>query len=310
MLDLIPRNFQNLDSGQSIFFARELEHILSKQFEVEYVDLKARLFLPVSNEVPVGAESYTYYQFDKVGMAKLISDYADDLPRADVSGQKFMAPVEDMAIAAGWSIKEVRNAALVGRSLSTRKLDAARRAHEELVDDIAALGDAKTGLGGFLNNSNVGITTATNGDWLNVATTADEILADLNQIVREQRNASNGKEVGDTLLLPTDYYTHITQMPRTTGTDTTVAEFFLKSNPWLRGIDEWYRLGTAGAGSTPRAVLYRRDPGKLELQIPQEFEMLPVQERNLEFVTPTLSSVGGVSIYKPLSVRYADGIGP
>ena len=108
------------DTGESIFFARELEHILTRQHEVVYPELRARMFIPVSGEAGPGAESITYYQFDKVGMAKLISDYAADLPRADVFGNKFTSNIESLAISFGYSLQEVRSAAMAGRTTRFR----------------------------------------------------------------------------------------------------------------------------------------------------------------------------------------------
>ena len=41
--------------------------------------------VPVSSEAPEWAETVTERIYDMVGMAKVIANYADDLPRADVA---------------------------------------------------------------------------------------------------------------------------------------------------------------------------------------------------------------------------------
>jgi len=301
----MQRTYLNLDAGESLFFNRELEYVLTRAQEVTYPELRARLFIPVSNEAGPGAESITYYQFDKVGMAKIIADYASDLPRADVKGQKFTSPVESLGISFGYSMQEVRAAALAQRPLTTMKADAARRAHEQLVDEIGAFGDATTGLTGFLNNANVPAGSATTGSWSTA--TADQILEDMNEAVTSIINTTRASEAPDTMGLPVAAYTLVNQR-RIPDTNTTILRFFLENNAWIRNIDHWYRLDTAGAGSTARMVVYRRDPSKLELQIPQEFETMPVQERGLSFEVPTHSRVGGVTFYKPLSAVYRDGL--
>jgi len=99
----------------------------------------------VNNEAGPGAEAITYYQFDKVGMAKIVSDYASDLPRADVFGTKYTSPVESLGISFGYSMQEIRAAAMANRPLATMKANAAREAHERLVDQIGSLGDATSG---------------------------------------------------------------------------------------------------------------------------------------------------------------------
>lgn len=302
----MSKQFYNLDAGESIFFERELEHVLAKLFEVDYPELRARRFLPVSNEGGATAESITYYQFDKVGMAKLISDYASDLPTADVFGAKFTSPVESLGIKFIYSLQEVRTSASVGRSLPMMKADAARKAHEQKVDEIAALGDAATGMTGFLNNANIPQqSNLAAANWS--ALSADQILADMNQTVQKMFDDTNAVETPDTILLPPDQYALISAL-RVGDTQTTVLRFFLQTNPWIRNVDHWYKLKGAGAGATDRMVTYRRDASKLELRIPLEFETLPVQELGFRFEVPTHSRIGGVTVYKPLSALYTDGI--
>jgi hypothetical protein len=300
------KQFYNLDANESIFFNQELEKVLARMFEVDYPELRARRFLPVSGEAGPAAETITYYQFDKVGMAKLISDYATDLPTADVFGQKFSSPVESLGIKFIYSLQEVRASAMAGRSLPMMKADAARRAHEQKVDEIAALGDAATGMTGFLNNANIPQQSNLAGaNWSTLS--ADQILADLNQTAQKMFDDTNAVETPDTILLPPDQYALISTL-RVGDTQTTVLRFFLQTSPWIRNVDHWYRLKGAGAGATDRMVTYRRDPSKLELQIPQEFETMPVQENDLRFEVPTHSRIGGVTVYKPLSALYTDGI--
>ena len=64
----------------------------------------------------------------------------------------------------------------------------------------------------------------------------------------------------------------------------------------------------SGAGGLDRMAVYRRDPDALTLEIPQDFEMLEEQARGLEYVTPCHSRIGGVIVYYPLSIAFADGI--
>lgn len=300
---------QKLDAGESVLFAQQLEHVIMRLFEVDYPDLMARRLIPLNTEADPADEFIVYYQYDRVGMAKLISDYADDLPRVDIRGEKFTSPVESLGVAFGYSINEIRAAQKAGRSLRQDKANAAREADEQRLDAIAAFGDAAAGLPGFLNNANVPTGTVANpgaGTQWSVKT-AQEILADMQGIVSSIRTATNSVESPDTLLLPDSSYELIaqTQMP---GIDSTVLTFFLKTNPHIQRVVPWHRLETAGAGSSRRMVAYRRRSDKLELHIPQDYEVFEPQPRNLEFVVNTHMRVGGVTIYKPLSLRYEDGI--
>jgi len=300
----LEKKYEKLDAGESAFFNLELEHLLSRMFEVEYPDLMARSVLPISTEAGPGAETIAYHQFDKVGMAKLIADYADDVPRVDVLGKKFVSPIESIASSFGYSVQEIRAAAMANRPLRQMKAESARRADEQKLDSIACFGDANTGLGGMLNNANVPVGAAT-ANWSTL--TPEEIVADMQAAVAAIRTDTESVESPDTILLPESEYVRISQT-QMTGINETILSFFLRTSPYIRSIAPWYRLETAGAGGVKRMVTYRRDPAKLELHIPQDFEVFPPQERNLEFVINTHCRTGGVTIYKPLSMRYTDGL--
>jgi len=304
--------FLNLDSAESAFFARELEYIKSKTYDLIYPAFAIRDHVPVSHEAGTGALSITYYQYTRSGLVKLISNYADDLPRSDVYGQKFTSPVESIAGSYGYNIQEIRSSAMSKHArLPQRKANATRENFEERVDYIGCFGDAQTGLGGFLNNANVPITTLTNGaggdeEWR--LKTPDEIISDLSGAQGATRLATKGREIMDTLLVPDRTYTHLASTPRSSTSDTTIIKYLLNAIPNLKSVVGWWRLATAGASSVGRGVYYSKNPDKVTLEIPQEFEQLRVQEKNLEFVVPVHGRIGGTIFYYPLSARYIDKI--
>ena len=145
----------NLDSADSIFFTRELEHIKSETYDVMYPELKARSVIPVSMDADPGDEKITYEQYDHVGLAQVISSYSKRLPRADVKGTEFSSPIRSLGDSYGYSAQEIRAAKKAGKPLTDKKADAAKRAIMELDNQIAFFGDATHGLNGFLNHPNV-----------------------------------------------------------------------------------------------------------------------------------------------------------
>ena len=196
--------FTNLDAAESAFFARELEHIKAKTYDVDFPELRIREFVPVEHGAGPGAQSITWYAFTRAGVAKLVADYAKDLPRVDVFGTKNTTPVETIGDSFGYNVIEVAAAAKAGRPLTAKKSMAAREAFEERVDYIGCFGDTPTGLGGFLNNANVPISTVVNGaattkPWN--TKTAAEILTDCRTSLTATDVLSNGREFFDTLLL-------------------------------------------------------------------------------------------------------------
>lgn len=297
-----------LDAAESAFFARELEYVKAQTFDQVYAELRSRLFIPVSNEAGAGADAIVARSFDRVGRAKIISNWADDLPRADVHGEELVRKIVSLGASYGYNVQEIRNAARARRPLQTMKAEAARRAIEEQIDEILALGNTAAGLFGFLNDATIPTISATTGNWIAGPATADQIIADLNQAVQTVIDQSLAAEAPDTIILPPAEYTHIAQLPRSTQSDKTVLQFFLEASPWIRNIDHWYRLEGAGAGATDRMVVYNRSANKLTGDVPQEFEQFDVQARGLEFIVPCHARVSGTTVYYPLSAVFSDGI--
>ena len=304
-----------LDADGAVFFQRQLEHIKAKSYDVRYAELKARQLFPVSNDGGHGITSITYRTYDQAGAAKIINAYADDLPRADVAGKETTIPVRSVGISYGYNLDEIQSSQLTGASLDQRRANAARRSVEQVVNDVAFFGDAESGMGGLFDNPNIPTGAVVNPGsgtaWVNK--TADEILFDINDLFADIFETTKMVEQGNTLLLPPSQWSYIMATPRATNSDTTIAAYIAQNSPFLTGIDDIIAVNECAAANNPELatdgmVAYDRNPDKLQLEIPVELEMLPVQQKNLEFVIPGRSRLGGLNIYYPLSLAIATGI--
>lgn len=307
------RKYINLDADESIFFSRQLEFVKTKSYDVKYPQLKARTLIPVSNEAGPGAETIVYEQYDEVGMAKLIASYADDLPRADVKGKEFRSPVKSLGSSYGYNVQEVRAAKMAGKPLVQKRANAAKKAILTREDQIAFLGDAATGLVGFLNHANVPLVVIP-ADGTGSSTkfkdkTPAQVLRDLHAMSNAVVENTNEVEYPDTMLLPLTQYNYIKSTPWSTSNDgKTILQLFLEQSEYIKEVKPLIRLKGAGAGALDRAMVYRKDPEAVELHIPQDFEQFPEQEKGLEFIIPCHSRIGGCTFYYPLSAAYVDGV--
>lgn len=299
----MANEIRNDDVG--VFLARELETILSRSFEVEYADIKYASLLPISSEVGPGADSFTYRVFDKQGSMKVIGDKAKDLPRADVLRKEVTHPVRSLGASFAYTIQETRAAAMVpNMNLEQRRANAVRRAYEEKVQEIAYFGDTPSGMKGFFNNDQVDVVVP--DKWFTDAgTTTDEMLELLNEPATRLVNGSNMKEQPNTMLVPYEVYRIISTTPRSTTSDTTVLEFFLRTNPFITAIEPINELEASKSGGSldkDRIITYDRSPDKLQLHIPQTLEFLPPIRESLEFTVAAHSRIGGLALYYPKSV--------
>jgi hypothetical protein len=298
----------NLDAAESVFFARELEHVKAKVFEIQYPELKAEQFVPVSYEAGPGAETITYTEYDEVGQAQLIASYADDLPTVDVKGNQYSSTVKGIGIGYVYSNQEARAAAQGKKPLAQWKANAARKAHARLRDELMAFGDSKANLKGFTNHPNVPVIAVTTGGGGNTwaLKTADEMLADLYLMVSTPLTTTKGIEFVNQIILPLSSYVQAMNK-KFSPEGKTVMQQFKETHPDV-AVDHWYKLETAGAGSVKRAIAYHKSPEKLQAEVPLEFTQNAPQPKNLAVQVPCESRFGGVTWYVPLSAVYMDGM--
>ena len=300
-------NHFNMDAAESAFFNRQLEFIYTQTYDIKFAELKARRYIPSSTVANAGATSVTYRQFTEVGRARIGSHVSKKPPRVDVNGVEFTRPVKEVEASYGWSVKEVKSAAMAGNNLNGRRASACRRAIERELDEIAAIGAPLHGIATGALNEPASTIDASAGSWTAPAT-PDVIIAEVSSMWQGIIDDTLEVETADTLLLPGREWAHIATTPRTTGTDTTILSFMRNAFPDLTTIEAWHRLTTAGAGDVRRAMLYKRSPDVLTNEVPNDFEQLPVQPEGMNFTINCMASTAGVAVYYPLAVRYLDGI--
>jgi len=297
-------DFRMDDAG--LFLQRQLEFIRPQVFEIAYADIKYPTLLPVTSEAGPGAQTFTYRIMDSTGEFKLIADAADDLPRADISQVEKSINIRSFGGSFGYTVQELRAAQMANISLEQRRASAVRRAYEEKVEAVAMFGEASVNLAGFFNNATVDVIAADR--WFTGTTasgTSQDMLELLNYGVSAIINASNMKEQPDTILLAYEDYNKISTTRNSDSSDVTVLEYFLRTNPYIRNVEPINQLDADNSVlNTNRMVVYKRDPEKVQLHIPQPLELFPPQQRGLEFIVPAHARVGGVAIYYPKSVIY------
>ena len=300
------------EDDYSVFFATELEHIKAKTYDEKLPNLAAAKLFPVSTEADPGAETISYESYGLVGIAKLIANYADDLPRADIKGTKVTVEIFSAGTSYGYSAQDIRAAKMKGLNLNARRAIAARRANDTLVNKIAFKGDEDGRIVGILDNPNISVVVP-EADGEDDATvwsskTPLQVLRDLNDAVSSIVDLTNGVEIPDTVVLPIAQYNYLanTIVPDTGGDS--IMTNFLRNNRYIKKIEQAVEMKGAGDGGEDVALIYRKDKDAVTLEIPMPFTQYAPQARNLEFVVPCESRTAGVIVYYPLSMCKLVGI--
>jgi hypothetical protein len=309
--------FDSIDDA-SVFFARELDYIKAQTYDVLYPEFTAQKLFPQSSEIDPGAETMTYYTYDKTGFAKIIHNYATDLPRVDVYGKPTTVPIKSIGGSYGYSVQEMRASRYAGKSLDVKRGDAAKYAIDRKLNEVAWFGDDGAGIIGVLSPSNdIPIyTVATNG--ANTSTkfkdkTDIEILADFTAIQSFTLTLTKGVERPNVYALATEPYLHLATTPRSGQSDKTLLTWILENSPFLDEIVMAPELSGDSGLDSPYAgqdigFLFTKNPKKLEIENPLPFLQHPVQPKGLEFEVPCEARTAGAIIYYPLSALITLGV--
>jgi len=306
-----PNNPMRLDRGEAVFFAREVEHVKRRTYDMKLRELKAYTLIPISHEAGPGVTEITFRRYTGVGFARVIADYAKDFPRVDVYGVEDTVRVKGLGVSYGYNLKEIRMSARAGKALDQRRAATARRAHAELSNKLALISNPATGTRGLIDYPGITETTipadGTGGSTLWATKTDDQIARDIDILFDAVILSTYNRENPDTLLLPLENY-RILANKRLSGTDTTLLKFIQENKPWIKKIDWLHELSGAGAGKTNRAMVGSFDEEHITFEIPQPFEQFDAQQDGMEFTIPCHSECAGTIIYYPMAFACADGL--
>lgn len=308
--------FDNMDGLTNVFFSRQLEQLRAQAFEVQYATLKAFELCPVKSDFDPGVAEYTYRVYNRVGEAALLADYSSVGPRVDITGFEATTKFKRFGDSYGYSLEEVRNAMMARLDLQNRKAMAARSALATLVDDSILLGSAGrglegTGFTGLFTASGTEIYTVPLGvggssQWS--TKTPDEIVADMHAMSHQVSQNSLEIEECDTMILPLAVRGLVSSTRMGDACNVTILQHFIETNGVIKNVEFSQKLNASSAWSGRRAMCYKRDPSKIEALVVNEFEQLPPQYNGFEAVTHCFGKVGGLAVYFPKSIIYADGI--
>lgn len=311
----------HFDAGEGFFLAHELELMRPGVYDIQYPENKAQRLIPWDTTPAPGAESERMVIGDYVGKPKVSRDMGGDTPMVGVSNRDVDKQFYSVRLGYQYSLQDVRASIQARRSLPVAKALACRQSMERELDTIAFQGEAITGITGLLNQTGtVTYTVPTTGGG-GLATFAskdsDKILLDLNGPANKIYADSFEIEIPNQMLLPTTVNNLINSKRVGDGTSQTVKQYFLQSQDFIKNIDTSFRCeaansqvwGVTPAATTGRMVVYRKDPAKMEMKVPQVFEQLQPMAVGFMVVTLCHLRTGGLFLYQPKSMAYADGIG-
>lgn len=254
------------DANAVAFLARELVFVRSTVERVLYEKLLMAEFVQVEGGHDRGAQVYENQIWDEAGEARITRQLSGESPRIDVSKSSEQRPYVWADAAYGWSDEELYAAAFAGTPLLREKAGACARAIARKLDRIGRSGSIANNIRGFLNSLEVPLLTQTNGEHTSTGTAA-ELLADFTEW--ESTILATGAENVPqeyAALVPTLAEGRYKTLDKSTGSDLSVLEYFLKNSRLIKRMRRYNVLDSAvtpdiAASDAPMAVIYPVQPG-------------------------------------------------
>ena len=284
------------------FVVSQATYIEREVFDIPYPEIVYARMIPIDTSAGEFSASVTFFTQDLVGKAKLMNGAADDFPLANLVRTKFEQSVLDASIGYEFSLAEIGQAQMLGRSLSTEGAMAARLAYEQLVDAVALAGDS--GIEGLYTTTGI-TSTAAAAAWSGA--TAAQILADVNGIISRIVAATGGIHWPNTLVLPLAQFSLIAGKQIDATNQMTILEFVRRSNAYTAKTGLPLEI-FADVRLTNKAACYKRDPQVLKMHIPMPLRFLPPQMVNLQVRVPGMFRFAPLSIRQPKAIQYISGM--
>lgn len=293
-----------MDANETMIFARQLEDIDTQLYAVEYPQLQAMDLIPIRTSINPGADEYTYRSRDRVGRAQLATNWSSAGPRVDVFGAEASQKMSSYRLSYGYSIQDLRRAAMANLPLETELAEACREGHATNSDNVLFFGESSKNVTGFANNAEVSLVSPTTGTWSSA--TALQILGDVRKMENAIVTASKGVEMPDTLLVSVTQFGYLSA-PLGDNVDKSVLDWLKTKLLYVKNIVACWQLELADAElDGGRIIMYNKNPRRLEGALPVEFETFPPQQVGMEFVIEGHSRCGGTVVRYPGSMRYMD----
>ncbi|WPJ53194.1 hypothetical protein RCIP0059_00006 [Klebsiella phage RCIP0059] len=285
--------------AHGIWTVKQLTQLLNRQYEQAYPQTGVLELFPVTTELSPVTKNFEWLEFDGVTSAKIIADYTDDLPTVEAMASEKTGKVFRLGNAWFISIDEIKAGQALGSSLSDRKASLAREGHETLVNDLVFKGSAPHNIVSVFEQPN--INRLTSASW----TTPEIAFSELQDLIETIENVTLGRHHVTNIVIPPSKRRLLTQkMPDVTES---YLAWFKENYPnvTITAIAELEDIDGAG---TKGVLAYEKDPMNMSIEIPERFNMLPMQPKDLHFKVPCTSKCTGLIVYRPLTIAILSGV--
>ncbi len=315
LFDALSKRFTD-DTQAMGFLTNNLMSIQAEILEVQFTTYRLPDFVPLINNIPIGADSYAYRVLNKYGQGDFIENYGHDAKDAQVSAGLISAPMYAGGIKAKWSFQDLQSAMLTGLSLDSATIEAATTGAIKHIEQIGISGSPEKNIQGLINQTGVTVTTAP-GTFAS-STDGQLIVSTINTAINQiivQSNEVFGRTIrtGLTVYLPPTQYNYMNTLAYGVNKDKSVANWLSLFNAWTAYTDtpiefeSVIELKGAGAGGTDRMLVGFNDRAVMEMAVVDP-RVLQIMNEGYFYVAPLFYKLSGLNVKQPGGMLYVDGI--
>ena len=306
-MNLIKPHF---DSDQELMLVGEqLLSVESKIYEKQYKELKLAdgAVVPITSNMTPADLAGAYDMFDTQGQAGFISNWGTDTKSVSASKERSTYNAYSCAVSYEYSWEDLLRAAQTGTNVDAAKALAARKAVDELKEQVGFYGEAKLGLKGLNEIVELGnkATIADPGSGTAFDDKdADQIIADFTNLwsILEEQEAAPNK-----VILPVKQFAKISTA-RLTDSDATILNYLKVAFPTITSWMSYSKLKGAGEGAKDRMVMFSADPDNIRYEMPVKLAQRGPDTTSLMTKVTVYARVAGIICPYPYKIVYGDGI--
>ena len=273
--------------------SRGLEYRYGEVMREEFPIPNGLELFETDTSVPPGALTYTIRRQMASGEE---ADYkaGTNIPRGGISVGDETRPIRNYVTGWGNTIFEQQSSEFAGLNEDRELFRTARDVMMQFLNRRIWYGSAEFDVWGVLNYPwlNVAVSTVVMGG--PSTSTAAAIIGELGRLANSARDASNGLFEPNSLALSNRLYTYMATTPYGSVNDTTILEYFLRTNDHIKKVTKVWELTNAGPGGAQGALFYRGDRYGIRNVIPQNFTVLPQQAIAFDRNNYAYMSHGGI----------------
>ena len=248
----------------------------------------------------------------------LIFDAANDIPVMQADMSKSVARTFNFAEYMSFSTLEKEKMRQVGMDPETFLNKGIRLHCDKTIDQNVYKGFTKVGSTGLINNAGISRISASTGAasstyWADK--TADEILADINNLLYQvwEANDCSSDALPNHILIPVYQFGQLVSRKVGDDGDKSILAYVLENNlttqqggQLIISPCKWCKQ--AGTSSTDRMVAYMNQEDRICFNLTQPLRRMETEYAEMRIKIPYICQFSEVRFLYPTTVRYMDGI--